>query len=215
MENPNHPTEESFLKNVANHEMQVILDDGIHRHIRFKNPKDSTQWFELVTWPDYLAYVGDMGSYTFSRLKDMFEFFRTAPKGETGLHINPSYWGEKLEAVERHNGYHQFAPDKVREQIEEKVVEWVEEYGFGKEEVESLREELSDHICYDDGLSEAYSSVGSFHIEIAGHDLRFEDIFEWVWEDFTGRYIWCCYALAWGIKKYDEAKVNSSLLEEK
>ena len=31
-------TEERFLRDVANHEMTIIRDEGVNRHIRFKNP---------------------------------------------------------------------------------------------------------------------------------------------------------------------------------
>ena len=66
-----------FLRDVAEHEMIVVRDDGVHRHIRFKKPGTSCMHFDLITWPGYLCYTGDMGTYVFSRLTDMFEFFRT------------------------------------------------------------------------------------------------------------------------------------------
>lgn len=51
----------------------------------------------------YLCYTGDMGTYVFQRLTDMFEFFRTDReyKKRNGgkLAVNLSYWGEKLQAT--------------------------------------------------------------------------------------------------------------------
>src|SRR5690348_13144744 len=96
--------EQWFLKDVSTHEMIVIRDDGANRHIRFKRPGTSCMYFDLITWPGYLCYTGDMGTYVFSRLEDMFEFFRTdrdynKRKGRE-LSINPKYWGEKLQAVD-------------------------------------------------------------------------------------------------------------------
>jgi hypothetical protein len=34
----------------------------------------------------------------------------------------------------------------------------------------------------------------------------FEDFREVDCEEYTHRFLWCCYALAWGIEKYDAAK---------
>lgn len=32
------PNEQSFLADVVNHQCRVIRDDGVYRHVRFKNP---------------------------------------------------------------------------------------------------------------------------------------------------------------------------------
>ena len=70
-------TEQSFLKDVAEHQMTVLRDDGVNRHVQFRRPGTICMGFELITWPGYLCYTGDMGTYVFRRLEDMFEFFRT------------------------------------------------------------------------------------------------------------------------------------------
>ncbi|MGP4995500.1 hypothetical protein [Glutamicibacter ardleyensis] len=80
----------SFSKNFGNHEMTVMHDEGLYRHLRFKNPKNGFYWFDLITWPGNLTITGDMGTYAFARLEDMFDFF-------TG-YINTDYWAEKLKA---------------------------------------------------------------------------------------------------------------------
>ena len=69
--------DEQFLRDVAEHTMTVIREDGVSRHIRFAKPGTSCMHFDLITWPGYLCYTGDMGTYVFQRLTDMFEFFRT------------------------------------------------------------------------------------------------------------------------------------------
>jgi len=70
-------SEESFLRDVAEHAMLLIRDDGVSRHVRFAQPGTGCMHFDLITWPGYLCYTGDMGTYVFQRLTDMFEFFRT------------------------------------------------------------------------------------------------------------------------------------------
>lgn len=94
---------ERFASDVANHEMTVLRDEGLYRHVRFqrvtvneetgKRERSSSYWFDLITWPGCLAITGDMDSYLFARTDDMFGFFRLHGGG-----INPGYWAEKIRA---------------------------------------------------------------------------------------------------------------------
>lgn len=73
-----HPYDDVRARVVADletHEMHVLHDDGLYRHIRFKRPGTLMYHFDLITWPGVLAVNGDMGSYMFSRVTDMFTFF--------------------------------------------------------------------------------------------------------------------------------------------
>ena len=86
-----------FQGDVANHQLVVLRDDGLYRHIRFQRmDKDGRpSWnyrFDLVTWPMHLAITGDMHGHMFSRTDDMFAFFREPG----GYIINPDYWAEKI-----------------------------------------------------------------------------------------------------------------------
>lgn len=81
-----------MLSDTAMHKMTVHMDNGVYRHLQFSTPGTNCYRYDLVTWPGYLSVTGDMGTWTFSRLHDMFEFFG----GELG--INTGYWAEKLEA---------------------------------------------------------------------------------------------------------------------
>ena len=86
-----------FMRNISQHQLIVHHDDGVYRHITGKRPGTIDMHFNVVTFPGYLAYTGDMGAYTFFRTHDMFTFFRQKP-GRFG-YINPHYWAEKLEAT--------------------------------------------------------------------------------------------------------------------
>lgn len=206
--------EESFLKDVAKHEMTVLLDNGIYRHLRFKKPTSSDMYFDVVTWPGYLAYSGDMGSFVFSRLDDMFQFFRKGSK-ENGLYVNLSYWGEKLEAVDRNgreSGHRVYSSDKMRERVDEHVKHWVEEF----DGTDTARNEFEVELRYaveedvdrylDDSEHEARKAVADFSVTINDEKYEFSDTWEWCCEEYTFRYVWCCYALAWSIRQYDELK---------
>lgn len=81
-----------FPKDVADHELTILRDDGLYRHLRCAQPGTGSYWFEIVTWPGALAIRGDAGDgYLFSRIDDMLEFFRRPDQ-----RINPQYWAEKL-----------------------------------------------------------------------------------------------------------------------
>lgn len=198
-------TEERFLRDVADHRMTVIRDDGVNRHIRFKKPNSSNMYFDLITWPGYLCYTGDMGTYVFQRLTDMFEFFRTdrlhKQLGDTRLAVNCSYWGEKLEAIGKNDGFREFSSDKFKQ----KVMQYVERCGLTGKLGHGLRDELeSEVLAYaDDGADAAYSAVRDF---VWDGRAVFDDFWEVDCEEYTFRFLWCCCALAWGIEKYDAAK---------
>lgn len=212
------PTEASFLKDVATHEMHVLMDSGVYRHIRFKRPGTGCMHFDLITYPGYLVYSGDMGCYVFSRLDDMFEFFRTdrehrhTRNGET-LAINLGYWSEKLRAVDggRHvPGAMEFSEDKFRRVINEYRVGWMRENRdrLTKDERRELWESVDWSVLskIDDGGQVAMTAAYEFSEKIGGRSFSFDDLFEHNFEQFRYHFIWCCYALAWGVKQYDEAK---------
>ena len=92
-------TESGFLAEVKNHKLTVIRDDGLYRHLRVGVPGTIMESWHIITWPGYLAMVGDMGDWVFRRMDDMFQFFRSDPGN--GLQVNPYYWSEKLQAQER------------------------------------------------------------------------------------------------------------------
>lgn len=227
-----NPSQEVFLKDVATHEMKVLLDNGVYRHLRFEGPRNNISWFEIITWPGTLAYHGDMGTFVFSRLPDMFQFFRT-DFADGQLRINRSYWGEKLQAVDRDgrkSSHRRFSEDKLKAHVEEIVVEWVkdspEEYDSDEEDIarirkefeEALREAIDDQLCMDThGEEEARISLRDFSFEYE-HPAKtkpskyeFSDTWEWDLEDYTYRFTWCCYALAWAITKYDTWKERQAI----
>lgn len=206
------PTEASFLADVKQHTMAVLLDKGVYRHLQFKQNGSSVMWFDIVTWPGFLAYSGDMGCFVFSRLKDMFEFFRTRPtdRGEK-LFINEGYWSEKLEAVDRCGrpcDYKEFSSERFESMVNEHVDEWIEEWELTEEQAAELREEIKNEVlcASDDGEYRAHEVLRDFSFEQDGHKFEFSDTWEWDLREYTFRFIWCCYALSWAIKQYDAQK---------
>ncbi|MGL4233761.1 MAG: hypothetical protein ACRCWJ_20505 [Casimicrobium sp.] len=201
-----HPTYEMFAKNVAEHELQILRDDGIYRHLRVGKGKSSVMHYEIVTWPGYLAYVGDMGSFTFQRLEDMFQFFRKADEHKD--RINPGYWSEKLEAIDRPDGFKEWSPEGFRSMIEYHLNDFIDGCEWSQEDKQALRDEVDFEILhYEEAQQfEAIEAVRNFNFERGECTFSFE-IDEWYrCERYTFRFLWCCYAIVHAIKLYDTAK---------
>jgi len=198
-------TEESFLKDVSAHQMTVLNDTGLYRHLRFASVGSDgkphwNQYFTLTTFPDHLVFSGDMGTYVFTRLQDMFEFFRGKPDGP--LQINPDYWGGKCLAADKATG------GDIMAYSSEKFKAVVTEI-FNDHEFESATEKelcwlaIEDEVLCGEGEHEAYSLAGQFQFQ---GEHFFHDFWEHRLREYTGRYLWCCFAIVWGIRQYDAAK---------
>ena len=107
-----------FLDDVKNHEIIIINNSDLHRHIRFKEPTTTNCYFDLITWPGHLCYTGDMGTYVFQRTTDMFAFFRQNYGRYHELKINPQYWAEKCISESRFgDGIKQYSRDKFEDAV--------------------------------------------------------------------------------------------------
>lgn len=201
-------TEELFLNAVAAHEMSIIRDEGVHRHIRFARPGTVIMRFDLITWPGYLCYTGDMGAYVFSRCRDMLDFFRD--QGEGPLYIDPDYWVQALRATDRIDGHMEYSADTFREWVAEQLKEFQEHLERDAlddddpaEQFEALTNAVERDVLSraDDGEFAVFQALKSFE-----HDDRhwFADSREVSFRQCTFQFLWCCYALVWAIRKYDE-----------
>lgn len=213
-------TEQSFLKDVAKHELTLLRDDGVHRHLLLKEPGTRNFAFELITWPGCLCFTGDMGTYVFQRLEDMLEFFRTDQAQANGneLKINRGYWSEKLIAVDssgrRGGSAVEFSPVRFQRMVKEQLVTWWRDSNLTREQRRELREEVESQVLSrdDDVDVRAYDALQEFEHDIDGRTFRFTDSWEWDLTDYTYHFTWCCYALAWAVKQYDKAKQSSAEL---
>src|SRR4051812_43422698 len=111
---------ERFLADVTDHRMEIIRDDDLYRHIRFQRPQALSYYFDLVTWPGHLVITGDCGSFMFSRIRDMFEFF------EKSSGINPRYWSEKLLGPNANRAVRTFSDDKFNQAVGEWLTDQTE-----------------------------------------------------------------------------------------
>lgn len=204
---------ERFKKDTAEHQMKVVRDDGLYRHLRFRRPGTGCYGFDIVTWPGYLAISGDMGASMFTRLDDMFQFFRQDPDGD--LSINPGYWHEKCVAndgdakefrLELLNDYLKDAFDqfvKAEADDDEMKLEWVDD----------LWSEIdADIIARADETPSVQTAIEAMQ-EFEPDDERYRKFrFHDAWEassslqDFTFHFLWRLYAIAHAVRAYDAAK---------
>ncbi|MCI4659613.1 hypothetical protein [Cryobacterium zhongshanensis] len=91
----------NFIEQTKNHVLTVGMDNGLNRQMRVGAPGTGMWSWNVITWPHYLATVGDIADgFTFSRVTDMMDFFDREGHGDYYSDGAPSidfrYWAEKL-----------------------------------------------------------------------------------------------------------------------
>lgn len=174
---------ERFLKDIKNHSMNIELDSGVYRSIKFSRDNSSVYYFRITTWPGHLCISGDMGTYVFSRLEDMFQFFR----GDE-LSINAGYWTQKLQSISCFGS----------------------KEGHVKEfDAEATAENVRDQLTDDEGnLSHRFQDLlDCTESREAMQVLEEADVYD-AWEYLSTKYtthvLWCLYAIRWAIIQYDK-----------
>lgn len=180
-----------FLEHVKNHQMIIKNDNGIYRHILFKRPNTIDRYFNITTWDGHLCISGDMGTFVFRRLTDMFDFFR-------GEGINRGYWSEKLEAGE----CKKYSPEKARAALDQEFENWKEDTGFNDEDIAYEKSEL-DNIDTDD-QHEFNEAIRNWCPNKGG--VQLDDFWEHDLNEYTYHFTWCCHAIVWAIEQYDKHK---------
>ncbi|WP_368881156.1 hypothetical protein [Shewanella algae] len=196
-----HPDAEQFLKDVDNHKLHVLHDDGVYRHLVLSSGSFECR-FEITTWPNYLCFSGDMGCYTFSRTNDMFQFFRRKE-----LAINAGYWSEKVEAECRTAGVKKFDICRVHERLDYSLECFKEDLDAdNEEEAEAIAEATEAVNDFKNNCErsewDAVSRINNWDKDEAG-GMELYDFWDGGVDTFTYRYIWCCYAIVWAIQQYD------------
>ncbi|WP_027855588.1 hypothetical protein [Marinobacterium litorale] len=202
----NHPTEQTFLSSVENHSMEVHQDSGLFRHLTFSNNGSFNQMFHITTWPGHLCISGDMGCYVFSRIDDMFQFFRSGDE----LAINPGYWAEKVQAESVFGGgVKEWDELAAADAVQHHFDEWLEANADEPIAESEAMDELHDMVDRLKSLAaeetEFIAAVNNWDSEYA-YGFGLVDFWEHRMEKYTYHYIWCCYAIAWAIQQYDRSK---------
>lgn len=183
-----------FARDTAQHRMTVLHDDGLYRHLRFMARRSSEFWFDIVTWPGSLAIRGDIDGHMFSRLPDMFEFFRA----DRRWGINPRYWAEKTEGGIR--SVQQYSEALFRQLVVEYFVESARWDGVPAGTGKAIRTWILNGDLSDE--RHARNVLEDF----AHREFEFADVWEWDFHDYTPSFLWVCHAIVWGIAQYDRIR---------
>lgn len=199
-------TKEQFLKDVANHQMKILKDDDLYRHLRFKQTY-SSYWFDLVTWPGMLVITGDMGEYMFGWESDVFNLFRRT-EGELDLY----YWGKQLKTK---NGHKEFSFEKLKAFIETEIKEYFEDAQIQvSDEVieriknDALHESGADSCSPVSQIQDIFRRLFEYEFNEDGikFSFHYDALCDANFEKPSYHYIWCLYAIVWGIQQYNKQK---------
>jgi hypothetical protein len=193
---------EQFENDVAKHAVTVLREDGLYRHLRCSRGGYAYA-FDIVTWPGYLCYSGDMGCFVFTRLADMFEFFR----GRRTATVDRGYLAEKCVAADKQDGIREFSEEMFKAAIQTDFDAFTEDWK--EDDRASLWAEIDAEVvgAVSDGRDAAVRAAMEFVTRGPDGDGRprhvFTDFWEHRLEDYTTRFWWCCYAVPWAIEHYD------------
>jgi hypothetical protein len=182
----------TFAGNTTEHQLTILHDDGPYRHILMAKPGTGLYRYELITWPGHLAVGGDMDTYVFARVQDMFTFFR-------GGRVNPMYWGEKVQ--DGRERIKAFSEDVFKRLVKEQIGELVEK-DLTEEQLEA-RAEILERVEDGDGYYEDAARQILSDGEQAG---LLSDTWEWSLSDWDWHFLYCLNAIVAGIAAYDAAK---------
>ncbi|MEU7240242.1 hypothetical protein [Streptomyces sparsogenes] len=187
-----------FARDTAKHQMTVLHEDGLYRHLKFANPEHgSFGSFQLITWPyNLVVKTGWTFHFDIDATEDMFDLFRrTALTGK----INPGYWSEKVRAGR--DEVEGFDPGLFEQQVKQYIVAAIRNgdapRGIGAEITRDIFE--WGDISHEAG---ARKELEDFRYE----DWTFGDTTEWEFCDFTPGFLWSCFAIRHGIDLYDAAR---------
>lgn len=188
----------AFLERFEKFEMTIEKDDGVFRHLRFRDPEEMHGWFNITTAPDMLIVRGDYGTYVFSRVYDMFNFFRGTGGTDPGYCASKAI-AQPLDGVRACSG---FSQHKLKEQVTEAFETYLDyEHGDKPEEVkDDYREELYDFLDEIDSWSSFYSADGT---ELYNSEFLFSS-YHYSPEVLSYSYLWSYFAVVKGIERYFE-----------
>lgn len=95
----------TFAEQTKDHVLTIEHEAGLFRQLRVGTPGTGMWSWQVITWPGYLAIVGDIANgYTFARTTDMLSFFSSGSRSRytDGCPIvDVRYWAEKIQGPAR------------------------------------------------------------------------------------------------------------------
>jgi hypothetical protein len=184
-----------FARDTADHQLTVLHDDELYRHLRYANPQYGGLYrYDLITWPNGLTIRGDGPNFVFALYPtaDLFGMFR----GTSHYGINPGYWQEKVVA------------GQIKVWSEGRFRDWLTSWAASGETrhpglFEAVREQILDNEEYSLEFEE-FARHAAENFNHAGHTLRYPLAWEQSFDDWSWEFLWACHAIVWGIAAYDQ-----------
>lgn len=201
------PTLEKFLDDVKNHEITIHQNNGVYRHLEFKKTDNSNPYFNITTFPNHLvitAYIDGLSyALVLSRRYDMFDYFRDYFR-DGNLKIFPELWSEKIKSTSNEAkiaSCSEFNIDRVKKLAKDDLREYLKNQKVSKADRDALNEKFESEILNAEDEYEIVAAIRNFYF----NDFEFVDFWGGGYRKYRYEYIWLCYAIVWGIKKFDEA----------
>lgn len=203
--NPEEHALKMFQIDTADHTMEVALDQGVYRHLRFRKPGTGLYWYDIITTPGQLTFRGDMGTYVFARTEDMFTFFEGS-----GGRINAHYWAEKVQAQDVNSPAVEYSRDVFVEHVMEEFWSSRENLKDAADVWREIREDLLDEYGPSGDKSLAISAAMGFN----HGGFSFYDVTDWRLTTYSHHFLYALHAIVDGIRRYREHESRSVQLTE-
>lgn len=203
----NRVTIDSFLNDVKDHKMTLCSYDPQSkvRHLRFQKHGTIIQSFQITSLPSRLIISGDMGDYIFARSDDdMFYWV-----GRDVNEINPNYMSAKVVSIDRRCGLSVFDHNVLKQVVYESVEERMEDQPINDRDKAFIYDKVNRMLSRCETEEQAYHELREFLLKVEDKYLdyliiKFDEAWEWDFTRLSDNFLWCCYALAWGIDQYFE-----------
>ncbi len=192
-----------FEKDIADHELEVIVDSGVNRILEFRNKNGSSnQFFIVMQAKGRICFTGDMGEFVFTNHDaDMLAWFH----GNMSL----SYVAEKC----RTGGTRKFNEDSAKESIKMMVDDFCTDYiydysesGCDDEDDDNFEVALANwqQSLYDEVLDDLdFESEEAFYRTAYSLSVRVDDSMKFEIDacdgigcmEYTGHFKWCVAAM--------------------
>lgn len=181
---------EAFARNTSDHELTVIREDGLYRHLRLAEPGTRMWSIDILTWPGHLATTGDIGSgFMFSRESDMIGFFDKRGDWRTDYgapEIDFRYWAEKL-CGHTIGDVYEHSPREFMNIVNESVAEYVNDGNTLSDDDRAVL--MAEARQASDDAREAYEFLAE------NEDVLGSDSWELNFTEIDFQFALACYAI--------------------
>lgn len=192
--NPYEQIWSSVVAQTKDHQLTILREDGLHRHLTVAEPGVNNWSWGVITWPGHLATFGDIADgYMFRRTRDMLTFFDVDDHlldyyTDGSPSIDFRYWAEKLcggRDVTRYD------PDTFMWQVKEALAE------------DELDDEAQAELIEE--ASWVQASEGTAREWLNNREAVFgTDTWEWDLTDFDTSFLFACYCIHLTVRLYRE-----------